>query len=42
MEGGEIEMLESFTYLGSKLLADGEVTAEVDCQIAKASEALVV
>lgn len=30
VEGGEIEMAEGFTYLGSKLLADGEVTARVN------------
>ena len=39
VEGGEIEMVEGFTYLGSKLSADGEVTAEVNCRIAKASKA---
>ena len=39
MEGGEIQMVEGFTYLGSKLSADGEVTAKVNCRIAKASKA---
>ena len=39
VEGGEIEMVEGFTYVGSELSADGEVTAEVNCQIAKASKA---
>ena len=39
VEGGEIDMVEGFTYVGSKLSADGEVTAEVNCQIAKASKA---
>ena len=31
VEGGDIEMAEGFTYLGSKLSADGEVTAKVNC-----------
>ena len=34
-------MAEGFTYLGSKLSADGEVTAKVNCWIVKASKAFV-
>ena len=33
MEGGEIEMVSEFMYLGS-CLCDGEVTNEVTCRIA--------
>jgi len=36
---GEIEMVSEFTYLGSCLCDDGEVTNEVACRIAKASKA---
>ena len=32
--GGEIEMVSEFTYLGSCLCDDGEVTNEVTCRIA--------
>ena len=39
MEGGEIEMVPEFTYLGSCLCDDGEVTNEVTCRIVKASRA---
>ena len=39
VEGGEMEMVRDFTYLGSKLSSDGEITAEVSCRIAKASKA---
>jgi len=38
--GGEMEMERAFTYLGSELSGDGEITAEVSCRIAKASKAL--
>ena len=41
VEGGEIEIVSSFTYLGSKLFSDEEITAEVSCQIAKASPLVV-
>ena len=37
--GGEIEMVSDFTYLGSKLSSDGEISAEVSSRIAKASKA---
>jgi len=37
--GGEIDMVTEFTYLGSCLCNDGEVTREVACRIAKASKA---
>ena len=36
---GEIEMVSEFTYLGSCLCDDGEVTNEVACRIARASKA---
>ena len=39
VEGGEIEMVSSFTYLSSKLSSDGEITTEVSCRIANASKA---
>ena len=39
VESGEMEMVRDFTYLGSKLSSDGEITAEVSCKIAKASKA---
>ena len=32
-------MEQEFTYLGSKLSCDGEITPEVSCRIARASEA---
>ena len=38
VKGGKIEMVRDFTYLGSKLSSDGEITAEVSCKIAKASK----
>ena len=37
----EIEMVSEFTYLGSCLCDDGEVTTEVACRIARASKAFV-
>ena len=37
---GVIEMVNDFTYLGSNLSADGELSCEVTCRIAKASKAL--
>ena len=39
VDGGEIEMVEEFTYLGSKLSCDGEISPEVSCHIARASKA---
>ena len=37
VEGGEIEMVSEFTYLGSCLCDDGEITNEETFRIAKAS-----
>ncbi len=37
VEGGEIEMVEHFTYLGSVLSCDGEVMRDAKSRIAKAS-----
>ena len=42
MEGGEIEMVSKFMYLGSCLCDDGEVTNEITCRIAKASRAFSI
>ena len=39
VEGGEIEVVDSFTYLGSVLSSDGEVMEDIKCRIAKASRA---
>ena len=39
VDGGEIEIVEEFTYLGSKLSCDGEIFPEVSCHIARASKA---
>ena len=39
VEGGVIEMVKDFVYLGSNLSVDGEATCEVKCRIAKASRA---
>ena len=39
VEGGEIEMVEHFPYLGSVLSCDGEVMKDVKSRIAKASKA---
>jgi len=39
-EGGEIEIVESFCYLGSVLTRDGEVMKDIKCRITKASRAL--
>ena len=39
VDGGQIEMVHEFTYLGSKLSYDGEITPEVSCRIARASKA---
>ena len=38
VEGGVVEMVKDFTYLGSTLSADGETAREVDCWIARASK----
>ena len=37
--GGQIEMVEQFSYLGSVMSRDGDVTEDVKCRIAKASRA---
>ena len=39
VDGGQIEMVHKFTYLGSKLSYDGEITSEVSSRIARASKA---
>ena len=39
VEGGEIEMVEQFTYLGSVISKDGDIMEDVKCRIAKASKA---
>ena len=39
-EGGPIEMVHGFTYLGSNITVDGEIRDEVKCRIGKAARAL--
>ena len=39
VEGGEIEMVDRFAYLGSVMSRDGDVMEDVKCRIAKASRA---
>ena len=39
VDGGEIKMVVEYTYLGSKLSCDGEISPEVSCRIARASKA---
>ena len=39
LEGGKIEIVQDFTYLGSNITRDGEVTDEVKCHIGKAARA---
>ena len=39
VKGGEIEMVDHFTYLGSTLSRDGDVMEDVKCRIVKASRA---
>ena len=39
LDGGVINVVDHFTYLGSNISRDGEVTMDVDCRIAKASRA---
>ena len=39
VEGGELEMVKDFTYLGSVLSRDGDDMEDVKCRIAKASRA---
>ena len=36
LEGGPIEIVQEFTYLGSSISRDGEVKGEVKCRIGKA------
>ena len=38
VEGGEIEMVDHFAYLGSVISRDGDVMEDVKCRIAKASK----
>ena len=40
MEGGEIEMVDHFTYLISMFLRDGDVMEDVKCCIVKTFEPL--
>ena len=42
MENGSIEMVNTFPYLGSNIVNDGEITSEVASQMVKASEHLDV
>ena len=39
VEGGSIEMVEDFPYLGSNISSDGELKKEISCRIAKAARA---
>ena len=39
LEEGKIEIVQDFTYLGSNITRDGEVTDEVKCRIGKAARA---
>ena len=39
LEEGKIEIVQDFTYLGSNITRDGEVTDEVKCHIGKAARA---
>ena len=39
VDGSQIEMVQEFTYLGSKLSFDGEITPEINCCLARASKA---
>ena len=39
LDGGVINVVDHFTYLGSIISRDGEVTMDVDCRIAKAARA---
>lgn len=39
---GEIEMVSNFTYLGSVISSDGEISEVVKCRLAKASQVLAV
>ena len=40
VDGSEIEKVQEFTYLGTKLSCDGEITPEVSCHIAGASKTI--
>ena len=42
MDGGEIRMVEQFTYLGSVMSRDGYVMDDIKARIAKASSGLAV
>ena len=39
VDGGEVEMVQEFTYLGSKLSSDGETTPKVSCPIVRTFKA---
>ena len=39
VEGGSVEVVNHFKYLGSIILRDGEVTVGLDCTIVKAARA---
>ena len=39
LDGGVINVVDHFTYLGSNISRDGEVTMDVGCRIAKAARA---
>ena len=39
VDGGEIEVIDCFTYLGSNLSRDGDVMSDVNSRIEKASKA---
>ena len=35
VEGGTVDVVNHFTYLGSNISRDGKVTVEIDCRIAR-------
>lgn len=39
VDGGAVEIVDQFTYLGAEICRDGEVTADVTARIAKAARA---
>ena len=39
VEGGSVDVVNHFTYLGANISRDGEVTMEIDCRVAKAARA---
>ena len=36
-DGGEIEMVNNFTYLGSVVSDDGDISEDIKCRLTKAS-----